>query len=1756
MTSVPAFDDDLVRRLPLPLAQLYRRAHNAKTALERHLTAYCLWEASLKLLGSAAIVAYADQGQHDPEITERLRNLARPALGHWREFVRLLLPKLAVEDSGFRQAAEVLGRTRDDLPRAAGLDATLRETLDGQSGARSTVRLDELFDRLVRYRNRELGHGAAGQAAEEVYERVGANLLLGVAEILGRLDVLAGRRLVFVADVRRQGSGDWLVESYELTGENPRRLPSVVLPSSASDALPNPGRVYLSLPRGADVAAADAGGPLRSLHPLVTFDPDSAEAFFLNARRGTQRGEYLCYASGRVADRRDAGSEQRELLARVLGMAVDEVKVGEWAARSQAEEPPGEPQSESDGARPRRIGEFEIMSELGRGGMGVVYRAWQPSLGRQVALKSMLRVGDPKAEARFAREIRALGKVDHPHLVKIFASGSEGDRWFYAMELIDGLTLGSLCERLAGTSATAVGVAEWRRALTVAYEEERRKEVTVHDDGPGVAPGPAAPAERPASSPRPVVQLPQGHIAHVVEIMGQVAEAAHALHEAGVIHRDIKPGNILLTPDGAHVVLMDLGLAQLADEAQGKLTRTRQFVGTLRYASPEQVLAVGGLDRRTDVYSLGATLWELLTLQPLYAATDETPSPELMQRIQSQEPDAVRKYNPRVPRDLEAIVLKCLEKDPKRRYATAQELADDLQRFLKHEPVRARPIGPIQRLARRARRRPAAALAILLFALAVPTLLGFGYWYWDTHTRLKVEYYAQFAYRHEVPVGIERVTEEQARHRSRTWKFQLEGGRVKSMALVNGSGSCPTTGALMAAALARTDQPARDCSMEFLRNEQGDVIKVIARDRLGHVDWTFLYSTPTAGYYADEEGIPRARSGTGAAFIKVALTPDGLRDRLSYLDKDGKPQANAEGIFTYHAEYDARGLPVRTQWLGADDQPVRNKDGYAEVTVKYDDQGNAIENKYFDESGRPTRIKDGSAGWTEKYDDHGNAIESTFFDEAGRPTTVNAGYVRLTARYDDRGNAVEMACFDDASRPTVITEGFARWTAQYDARGNPVQTDYFDRAGQPTRQAGGVARITRNYDERGNLVETACFDEAGQPTRHKDGNCRRRNQYDDRGNEIEAALFDETGQPVRVKAGYAGFKAKFDARGNRVELAYFDPAGQPTRNKQGYARWVDKYNERGNLVEEAYFDEADRPTRNQYGVARETFTYDDRGHQVEAVYFDEAGRRTRHKLGYARWVAQYDDRGDETGETYFDTADRLTRIKDGYAQVKIAHDRSGHITERRYFNSDGRPTWHKDGYARVTMKYDDRGNRVEEDYYDEKDQLVRTKSGYAQMKLRYDDRGHLMEVAYFDEQGRPTPGPDGFPRVQVKYDERGRRVEQAYLDGDGHPARHKDGNARATWEYDERGNNTEVAFFDENNHAVKTNDGYARETGKYDERDNRVESAYFDEARQPVQAKNGYARVTWKYDDRGNTSEAAYFDKAGQPTRHKDGNARVTWKYDDRDRKIEHAYFDEEGRPTAHKDGNAIWRSKFDERGNSIESAYFDANGHPVCIKDGYARIAAKYDERSNKIEVAYFDAQDKPVRTKSEGIARWTVVYDERDNRIGQDYFDEAGHAVRSTYGYASWKAKFDDRGKQTEEAYFDEAGQLKDNSRGVARWVARYDDRGQLIERLNYDAAGKPLVSRVVITGVAAGGQGQKLGLQKDDILLTYGGQEVKDTQSFIQGRKGEPASGKPQELVVLRGDKRLTFQVKPGLLGASLANHTVPSESNGDPMPVKPN
>ena len=296
------------------------------------------------------------------------------------------------------------------------------------------------------------------------------------------------------------------------------------------------------------------------------------------------------------------------------------------------------------------LGDFRTIRELGRGGMGVVYEAEQLSLGRRVALKILpaAAADDPKRVRRFQVEARAADGLNHPHIVPVYLVGSEAGVHFFAMQLIEGRTLARVI----------------------------------------------ADAERP--SPRDAAELGR-----------RAAEALHYAHEHGVIHRDVKPSNLMIDGDG-HPWIADFGLARLGESSD--LTATGDLVGTLRYASPEQALGTSAaVDHRTDVYSLGATLYEVLALRPAF----EGDGIELLRRIADEEPTPLRRLDPTIPRDLETIVSKAMAKDPSRRYATARAMAEDLGRFLEGRPILARPPGAVDRAAKwAARHRPPAAAAV------------------------------------------------------------------------------------------------------------------------------------------------------------------------------------------------------------------------------------------------------------------------------------------------------------------------------------------------------------------------------------------------------------------------------------------------------------------------------------------------------------------------------------------------------------------------------------------------------------------------------------------------------------------------------------------------------------------------------------------------------------------------------------------------------------------------------------------------------------------------------------------------------------------------------------------------------------------------------------------------------------------------------------------------------------------------------------
>ena len=359
------------------------------------------------------------------------------------------------------------------------------------------------------------------------------------------------------------------------------------------------------------------------------------------------------------------------------------------------------------------FGDFRIIREVGRGGMGIVYEAEQVALGRRVALKILPSVAamDPRAVRRFQLESQVAGCLQHPRIVPVHDVGEVDGVPFFAMQFIEGGSLADLIRVLdrpdeltgGGIDALAATLLSGRFApLRVSPESGR---------GPsGTGSGTRSSDEGAAQSIRD-----RSYIRTITRLGIQAADALEYAHDQGVVHRDIKPANLLLDLRG-DLWVADFGMADVRGNAG--LTRTGDLPGTLRYMSPEQATGRRSLvDRRTDVYSLGATLYELLTLQPAVADADRQ---EIFRRIVEGEPTPIRRLNPAVPFELATILVKAMSKEPARRYETAGHLADDLGRFLEGRPIAARPVGPIARTWRWCRRKPllAGMAASLLLAVA------------------------------------------------------------------------------------------------------------------------------------------------------------------------------------------------------------------------------------------------------------------------------------------------------------------------------------------------------------------------------------------------------------------------------------------------------------------------------------------------------------------------------------------------------------------------------------------------------------------------------------------------------------------------------------------------------------------------------------------------------------------------------------------------------------------------------------------------------------------------------------------------------------------------------------------------------------------------------------------------------------------------------------------------------------------------------
>ncbi len=462
-----------------------------------------------------------------------------------------------------------------------------------------------------------------------------------------------------------------------------------------------------------------------------------ADSFLERVRRGERPS-----ISDFAARYPELADQIRELLPLLVEMELAK------SAGVAAETGSFKPESADAGEIPRQLGNFRILGRLGDGGMGVVYEAIQEGLGRHVALKVIRPefLADPGFLQRFRREAQAAAQLHHPHIVPVFDAGTHDGVPYFAMQFISGQSLDAILrevKRLRGVKADArpAGEPDGAEAGAQARRPDSHRHRRTAADRPirPRAAGMRSPRPVPAQESRPRDRsIPTRRARHwaittrgeyyrvIARLGAQVAGAVGYAHKQGILHRDIKPSNLLIGLDG-HIWVADFGLAKVVESDDA--SRSQDLAGTPRYMAPERF--EGWSDRRSDVYALGLTLYEMATLSPAFPAHDRA---QLIHQILHEDPTHPRRLDRRIPHDLETIIRKAMAREPAERYRSADELAEDLENFLAHRPIRARRNTLTERAWKWCRRKPALAGLWLVLALG---LAGTSWQWWRAERSLK-----------------------------------------------------------------------------------------------------------------------------------------------------------------------------------------------------------------------------------------------------------------------------------------------------------------------------------------------------------------------------------------------------------------------------------------------------------------------------------------------------------------------------------------------------------------------------------------------------------------------------------------------------------------------------------------------------------------------------------------------------------------------------------------------------------------------------------------------------------------------------------------------------------------------------------------------------------------------------------------------------------------------------------------------------------
>ncbi len=776
----------------------------------------------------------------------------------------------------------------------------------------------------------------------------------------------------------------------------------------------------------------------------------------------------------------------------------------------------------------------------------MVYLARQIKLNRRVAFKMLTgHYGKDELE-RFLDEAETAAGLQHNNIAHIYEVGEHEGAPFYSLEYVE-----------------AGSLADWLRKGSFEPQE-------------------------------------------AAQLLIQVARALHFAHQNGVVHRDMKPGNVLLDAEGTPKVA-DFGIAKRLKE-DTHLTVSGAVIGTPTYMAPEQAKGSSRhVGPAADIYSLGAILYEMLAGRPPFLPEESETAVTV--RVLTEDPVSPAWHRPEIPRDLEVICLKCLEKNPRDRYQSAAAFAEDLRRFLEDETIIARPPTTAVRTLKWVRRHPwkfvGVAATLLLLVAGLARLAE-----WELYQRPHLEYATEVDWVNGGLEPIAQISRKNASHCAAYLRLTRRGRRgpvIKAETLnsraypavlrrIQHPEMIPFYMEGLAGAQPYSEKPPETTTLDFFFDGR-DALEAISRDRNGTVNWRILYDHQTAGDHSSHTARARflnvrgfdAVTRDGASHMEFERDAQGRDVKITFFNASGQPSANGEGVFGYQLTRDELGRIIHLVNLGRDGQPIANRAGQVAFAIKWGKQ-NRIEPR----DGRDQPVSS-----------NGIAAIVTELDHAGNPTAVS----NLAAD----GKPVQNA----------TTEWSVQEMKRNDA-GELIERTYFK--ADPKGALRKISQFTVRYDQFGHPADLQFTGAASW---------RSALVYDAKGNLTEEKFLDAKGQPTVGERGYAITRYSYtpSSHGMRIEQTYFDPLEKKTYNVAGYHRLISEYNPTGLLYRQT-MDEHD-PTRFQYYRYVTDIEIDPQGRtrHTTSRFEDEAGRLvTTDSLVNNASEDSYDENGSLTTE--------------------------------------------------------------------------------------------------------------------------------------------------------------------------------------------------------------------------------------------------------------------------------------------------------------------------------------------------------------------------------------------------------------------------------------------------------------------------------------------------------------------------------------------